>query len=164
MVVGAPNIAWLDEKPDARAVVDMALIAEGRVTADPLERIPEFMMYNMPAMAAPNYSRVASKVDSRFLQYQMKIESAFVSKEGKLPMPKMERVGGKERHIGDVILLNQYIRNNGLSRAKSDAPLKMCAKICSNHGWEWPMYKNAKDLHRVSEKHMMEFHSRKKQS
>ena len=74
MVVGARHIAWLDEKPDAREVVDMALIAEGRITADPFERIPEFMMYNMPTMAAPNYSNVASEVDSRFLQYQMKIK------------------------------------------------------------------------------------------
>ena len=69
---------WLDEKPDARAVVDMSLVAEGRVTADPLEIVPEFMLYNMPAMAAPNYSNVAREVDSRFLQYQIKIENAFV--------------------------------------------------------------------------------------
>ena len=79
-------------------------------------------------------------------------------------MAKMERVGGDEKHLEDVILLNQYIRNNGLSRAKSDALLKMCAKICSNHGWKWPMYKSAKALHTVCEKHMMKFHSRKKQS
>ena len=155
---------WLDEKPDARAVVNISLIAEGRVRADPLEIEPEFLLYSMPAMGDPNYRNVSSQVDSRFLQYQMKIEKAFVSKEGELPMAKMERVGGDEKHLGDVILLNQYIRNNGLSRAKSDALLKMCAKICSNHGWKWPMYKSAKALHTVCEKHMMKFHSRKKQS
>ena len=71
MLVGARNIAWLNEKPDARAVVDMSLVVEGRVTADPLEIVAEFMLYIMPAMAAPKYRNVARQVDIRFLKYQM---------------------------------------------------------------------------------------------
>ena len=73
--------------------MNISLIAEGRVRADPLEIEPEFLLYSMPAMGDPNYRNVSSQVDSRFLQYQMKIEKAFVSKEGELPMAKMERVG-----------------------------------------------------------------------